>query len=1135
MGQDYLHFFTRREIEKLFYRANYQIRALHFRPDPAYPAWQASGRTEEVKVGRMQIGPLSPEEAAEFFVDRFLVTARLAPAPEFGLTSIIIVCHDQLPFLQQCVDRIRLVTDEPHELIVVDNGSQDGTVEYVQSLPGVQVILNPENRGFAAAANQAVQVSTGKQVVFLDPTTLVTTGWLKRLLAALFDQSKVGLTGPCSNAASGAQRVAVSYTNLGCLDGFAWDWGKQQAGRREKAEALDDSCCLVRREILSAVGTFPGELRSSREAVQHLCQRSNQAGWELVIARDAFVHRMIEEPPAASTAACNLSSEHLEPTREIPPHVSDAGLTSIILVTFNQLEYTRLCLDSIRRNTSEPYELIIIDNASTDGTRNYLMELDKAKVIFNPTNLGFPAAVNQGMRAAKGRQVLLLNNDCVVPAGWLGRLLTSLHSHPQIGLVGPCSNCVSGEQQIPVSYKDLKDLDEFARRWAQANPGRVQDTDRLVGFCLLIKRAVIDAVGLLDEQFGMGNFEDDDYCLRAVRAGFRAVIAREAFVHHFGGRSFVGNHVDFTSLMEKNQQLFRTKWETEKPVAAVAPKEPIEPPAASFSIQKCPGGGLELVVRKIHLSLCMIVRDNAGTIKACLESIRPWVDEMIVVDTGSVDQTPEIAARLGARVFHFPWCDSFSAARNESLRHARGQWIFWMDSDDTITAEQGRKLRQLAYQDVPADSMAYVLQVHCPGPGDDGQAEITVVDHVKLFRNLPGMCFEGRIHEQIIPAIRRAGGEIAWTDIFVVHSGYDHSAEGQERKKQRDLKLLHLELQEQPDHPFTLFNLGMTYADIDEHREAVGYLEKSIARSTAGESHLRKAYSLLAHSYRQTKEIDKAWSVCQRALELFPRDPELLFRKAGLLIDRGHLQDAAQAYLDVLQTKDDRHFTSVVQGIQGYLTRQNLAVTYGELGDGPKAEAQWRTVVQERPRYRQGWRGLGDCLLRQRKVHEAKKLASWLVEDRWLRPEGRMLKGQLAMAQGDLATARRELDKAVRDCPGDPEVCHSWCRLLFEHGDPREAEQALCDLLRHHPRDPSAHHNLGTVYLRTGRPHEAIQAFQESLRFRPDSPGTFLSLGYAFKESGSWQKAAEAWQQTLRLAPDNQEALSALKEMPWMP
>ena len=101
--------------------------------------------------------------------------------------------------------------------------------------------------------------------------------------------------------------------------------------------------------------------------------------------------------------------------------------------------------------------------------------------------------------------------------------------------------------------------------------------------------------------------------------------------------------------------------------------------------------------------------------------------------------------------------DDFAAARNESLRHARGEWVFWMDSDDTIDADNGRKLRALVNQPISPSVLGHVIQVHCPGSGNNGQADVTVVDHVKLLRNRPELRFEGRIHEQVLPAIRRAG------------------------------------------------------------------------------------------------------------------------------------------------------------------------------------------------------------------------------------------------------------------------------------------------------------------------------------------------------------------------------------------
>src|SRR5437868_13045640 len=108
----------------------------------------------------------------------------------------------------------------------------------------------------------------------------------------------------------------------------------------------------------------------------------------------------------------------------------------------------------------------------------------------------------------------------------------------------------------------------------------------------------------------------------------------------------------------------------------------------------------------------MIVRDSSKTLPACLESIRPWVDEMVIVDTGSVDETPRIVEAYGGRLFHFPWCDDFSAARNESVRHARGDWIFWMDSDDTIPPGCGHGLGALVEREIDPEVLTFVAQVH---------------------------------------------------------------------------------------------------------------------------------------------------------------------------------------------------------------------------------------------------------------------------------------------------------------------------------------------------------------------------------------------------------------------------------------
>ncbi len=371
----------------------------------------------------------------------------------------------------------------------------------------------------------------------------------------------------------------------------------------------------------------------------------------------------------------------------------------------------------------------------------------------------------------------------------------------------------------------------------------------------------------------------------------------------------------------------------------------------------------------------MIVRDNEGTIRPCLESIRPWVDEMIVVDTGSQDRTPEIARELGARIFHFDWCDHFSAARNESLRHATGEWLFWMDSDDTIDEQNGRKLRALADSAHPPHILGHVMQVHCPGPGakpdGDSTEELTIVDHVKCFRNHPDLRFEFRIHEQILPSIRGLGGEVGWTDIHVVHSGADHTPEGMQRKYDRDLRILAADLSERPDHPFVLFNLGMTHAHMDHHEQAAGFLRTCLQVSSLDESHLRKAYALLVSCLQRLELATEAMDICQQGRRVFPNDPELLFREGLLLHALGRIEEAVRVYRAVLDTTDARHFSSIDPGILGHKTRNNLAILYSEMGRPDLAEAQWRYIIDEAPGFAPAAAALEQSLLQQGKNHTA--------------------------------------------------------------------------------------------------------------------------------------------------------------------
>jgi GT2 family glycosyltransferase/tetratricopeptide (TPR) repeat protein/2-polyprenyl-3-methyl-5-hydroxy-6-metoxy-1,4-benzoquinol methylase len=796
-----------------------------------------------------------------------------------------------------------------------------------------------------------------------------------------------------------------------------------------------------------------------------------------------------------------------------PAPRTDWGLTSIIILTWNQFEYTRLCLDSIRRHTHAPYELIIVDNGSTDGTRQWLESFPDIKLIANRENLGFPRGANQGIRAASGDNILLLNNDAVVTPGWLRRLLLHLHSASDVGIVGPLTNYAVGRQLIEVPYRSLAELDGFAWELGKQRRGESAGTGMIVGFCLLTRRDVLDRIGLLDEAFGMGTFEDTDLCFRAVRAGYRLLVCRDAFVHHFGSRTIAGNEVHVEQLLEENRGRFERKWglATGSPSRTTATLK-LEPPQANHRSGLRPPDGGKRGRRRTRskrggsgtgaptVSLCMIARDEEAHIADCLNSVRPYVDEMVVVDTGSHDRTAEIARSFGAKVIESPWQDSFSAARNISIDHATSDWIFWMDADDVLPPESGEVLRR-SVSDAPKEVLGFVARVRCPpGPGQYGE---TVVDHVKLFRNRPEVRFEFRIHEQALPSIRRAGGDISRSEIEVIHQHYDFSPSGQRRKRERDRSLLEMDLREHPDHPFVHFNVGMTAVHEKDYQRAVRHLERSIELAEPGESHVRKAYALLASAHRAREEQSEAVEVCLRGRSTYPDDPELLFNQALAYQALEKPEQAVAAWRELLSLpRNQQYLASVDKGIGSYKAWHNLGIVYDDIGQLAEARSCWERAVAESPAFLPSWMVLLDSLAGEGNAGEVRRLV-----DRARRTAGAvaadLLEGRRALLRGDPAAAEPLLRRVVESAP-DLDLGHRYLsHALLQQGERSAVAGVLRRLIELAPDDAEAHHNLGCLLLDLGRAEEARSHLQLAVKLHPDYAPSQQMLRQALTRAGA--------------------------------
>jgi tetratricopeptide (TPR) repeat protein len=470
----------------------------------------------------------------------------------------------------------------------------------------------------------------------------------------------------------------------------------------------------------------------------------------------------------------------------------------------------------------------------------------------------------------------------------------------------------------------------------------------------------------------------------------------------------------------------------------------------------------------------MIVKNEEANLGACLESAADLVDEIIIVDTGSTDQTKAIAERFGAHVFDFPWVDSFAAARNESLNHATGDWIFWLDADDRLDEQNRQKLRvlfaELRQKGVrpleergsdPFFNVAYNMKCLCL-PDPVGKTA-TMVDHVRLFRNHPKIRWQFRVHEQILPAVREMGGEVRWSDVVIHHAGYQDPAL-RRRKLERDLRLLQLEDADTPDHPFTLFNLGSVFMELGRHAAALPLLQRSLQRSHPSDSIVRKLYALLVQCHRQLGQGSEALAACQAGRGHYPDDAELLFQEALVRREQKDFAGAEACFLRLLEHREGAHFASIDTGLRGYKARHNLAVIYHEQGRWPEAEAQWRAALAEQPGFGPAWLGLGELHLAQKRWPEVDEVCGHLANGLQMEMEAAVLRARGHLGRQHFAAARALLEETIAQRPDDllPRIVLSHA-MLQEGKDWHGAEQALHDVLRLDPDNIEAQRNLSLL------------------------------------------------------------------------
>jgi len=342
--------------------------------------------------------------------------------------------------------------------------------------------------------------------------------------------------------------------------------------------------------------------------------------------------------------------------------------SDLIIVTRNGLKFTKECIKSVLKNTSDvKYRFIFIDNNSSDKTVEYLKTIKNSILISNSENVGFIKAMNQGFERVEGKYVVWLNNDTIVSQHWLRYLIDHLENHPKSGAIGPLSNGTGIIQKTNDFDKDptLENVNKFGHKLHSKNTGQVVEYHRIAGFCIVMKSELISKVGKLDERFGIGGHDDDDYCKRIRNSGYKILIAKDVFIYHKSGSSFSLSgdpDLELSFLIQKNRQKFLEKWSGTKPKFTFTENKPL-------------------------VSIIMCTKDRDYIIHRAINSVisqtyKNW--ELLVINDGGKDIKEIIEKFSDSRINYINLEKNWgkSHANNVGIKKSKGEIIAYLDDDD---------------------------------------------------------------------------------------------------------------------------------------------------------------------------------------------------------------------------------------------------------------------------------------------------------------------------------------------------------------------------------------------------------------------------------------------------------------------
>jgi len=366
------------------------------------------------------------------------------------------------------------------------------------------------------------------------------------------------------------------------------------------------------------------------------------------------------------------------------------------------------------------------------------------------------------------------------------------------------------------------------------------------------------------------------------------------------------------------------------------------------------------------ISLAMMVKDEEDFLEDALVSAKPWVDELIVVDTGSTDRTVEIAKDLGAIVSHFEWCDSFSKARNETIRCANGEWVFILDADERIRGDDPSAFRKLLQPDAHYPFQSFLINV--VNISKDGRP-LSSGFGPRVFPRHENIGYGGRVQNRYQsfdpdnPTIHASYLE----GLEIIHLGYDHEIYKARKKTERSLPLILASINEEPDNGAMRFYLGREYMRTSEYDKAADAFTSAIEKmnmSPDSDNLLQASWVNLIDASRLAEQaFDTVLKLASESLKLYPNNPDLWNATGAVLLAANQQGEAIKCLLQAKKNLDQEW--SDAERSQGLALRaweidERLALAYGELGQWKESYAAFLETIAHRPKAVGGWEAVLD-------------------------------------------------------------------------------------------------------------------------------------------------------------------------------